>query len=155
MTEQTDVLLARESTLERLWGQLAPLVLPVVLLLIALYFVFDVRSNWLNSQRAAALTACQSNLKNIGTAMEMYSEDNSGRYPESLTSLTPKYLETVPECPFQDQGYKLSTGPQAPGNTSAFQEFYVVWCGGEAHGDTRVPTDYPRYDAISGLRQSY
>ena len=27
------------------------------------------------------LTACKSNLKNIATALEMYSTDNSGQYP--------------------------------------------------------------------------
>lgn len=45
------------------------------------------------------LTACKSNLKNIGTGLEMYSTDYGGRYPTSLAQLTPNYLKTLPQCP--------------------------------------------------------
>ena len=155
MAEPSEAPFAEESTLEKLWWRLGPLVVPLLLVIVALYFALDFRSNWLNAQRAAALTACQSHLKNIGGALERYAKDNSGHYPESLTSLTPDYLESLPLCPSQDLGYKLQTGPNAPGNTSKFEDYYVVWCGGEAHGDSHVFADYPRYDGVSGLRLSH
>jgi len=44
----------------------------------------------------SGLTAMKSNLKNIGTALEMYSSDHKGRYPEKLDYLTPDYLKTLP-----------------------------------------------------------
>lgn len=43
-------------------------------------------------------TGCKSNLKNLSTALEMYSTDHGGAYPQSLEELTPQYLETVPRC---------------------------------------------------------
>lgn len=45
------------------------------------------------------LTACKSNLKNFGTALEMYAADHSGRMPPSAALLTPNYLKTMPICP--------------------------------------------------------
>lgn len=42
---------------------------------------------------------CQSNMKNIGTALECYRQDNNDLYPPTLTKLTPKYLKTIPTCP--------------------------------------------------------
>ncbi len=49
--------------------------------------------------KSGSLTACKSNLKNIGIALEMYSTDWSGSYPKSMTQLTPNYLKTIPKCP--------------------------------------------------------
>jgi hypothetical protein len=42
------------------------------------------------------LTATKSNLKNMGTALEMYSTDHKGAYPATLDELTPNYLKTIP-----------------------------------------------------------
>lgn len=52
----------------------------------------------LNERAGSYLTFCNSNVKNIGTAFEMYATDWSGKYPTSLTQLTPNYLKTLPEC---------------------------------------------------------
>lgn len=63
---------------------------------------------------------CRSNLKTMGTAMEMYSTDNRGKYPTdpSLMPLTPNYLKTIPPCPWGSQRpYRVSMGPKAPINT--------------------------------------
>lgn len=43
-------------------------------------------------------TACLNNLKNVGTALEMYSTDAAGRYPGKLAQLVPNYLKTIPTC---------------------------------------------------------
>lgn len=64
-------------------------------------------------------TQCKTNMKNIGTAMEMYSTDFAGRYPRpdhpsryvgtaSLRELTPNYLKTIPSCPAGD-AYRIET----------------------------------------------
>lgn len=45
------------------------------------------------------LTRCTSNLRVIGTALEMYSTDWSGRYPLEQALLTPNYLKAIPTCP--------------------------------------------------------
>ncbi|MGV8120333.1 MAG: hypothetical protein AB2L14_11280 [Candidatus Xenobiia bacterium LiM19] len=44
----------------------------------------------------SGLTTIKSNLKNMGTALEMYSADHKGLYPEKLEQLTPGYLKTLP-----------------------------------------------------------
>jgi hypothetical protein len=60
------------------------------------------------------MTNCKSNLKNLGTAMEMYTTDWEGRYPSTLGQLTPNYLKTIPECQAVERmTYKFQTGPNA------------------------------------------
>lgn len=106
---------------------------------------------------------CYSNLKNIGTALEMYSADWSGKYPKSLYALTPNYLKQLPVCPIGGyMSYQMVTGPGVGYNKGGvvkdgtkrkpFQDYYLVWCEGQEHH--RVldsPVNYPQYDAISGL----
>ena len=71
------------------------------------------------------LTACKSNLKNIGTACEMYLT-NFGVYPESLSQLTPNYLRRLPECPRSGRmSYEYSHGSEP--------ETYAAFCAGTTH----------------------
>ncbi len=94
---------------------------------------------------AAEATACGSNLKNIATALEMWSSDNSGDYPEALDTLTPNYLRTVPVCPTQGArpyGYDLVRSQGAPSG-------YTVVCNGQQH--PHLPPDHPRYNSADGL----
>ena len=110
--------------------------------------------NYLRSNSRGQHQACRSNLKNIGTALEMYSADWSGRYPSNLNQLTPKYLKTIPECPAQGSDtYSLSyqTGPDAPFN-KGFQEYYYFDCHGLNHEANGYPENRPAYDGIEGLR---
>lgn len=80
---------------------------------------------------------CSSQLRNIGTALEMYYADHQ-RYPETLEALTPEYLGDLPTCPAPDSsgyGYSLE------------DELYVVICPGRNHSEK----DYPRYTSTEGL----
>jgi hypothetical protein len=102
--------------------------------------------------RSGTLTACKSNLKNLGTAMEMYSVDWSGRYPPTMELLTPNYLKTIPECPAASKvTYYLETGPEGRGNTEKFEDYYFFMCQGENHKSVDVPKDYPQYNGTEGL----
>jgi hypothetical protein len=93
------------------------------------------------------LTSCKANLKNIATALEMYSTDNAGCYPDSLESLTPQYLKALPSCPCvqrvtYSQGYRCHAKPDR----------FSVYCYGfnhEGHG-IHLP-NYPRYYNEQGL----
>ncbi|MFH0802456.1 MAG: prepilin-type N-terminal cleavage/methylation domain-containing protein [bacterium] len=105
--------------------------------------------NFMKARAQGQLTACQSNLKNIGTALEMYSTDNSGRYFTG-TALTPlqtgEYLKTIPTCPANAAtvayGYASSAGP----------DMFTVNCGGgAAHGGLAGGAGYPQYTASGGL----
>lgn len=101
------------------------------------------------------LTACKSNLKNLGTALEMYSTDWSGSYPPSLQHLTdsrsgfPAYLKVIPTCPTAEadtysQTYVRGTHPDR----------YAVYCGGDWHHRqvSEWPANWPGYDAWNGLQ---
>lgn len=44
-------------------------------------------------------TNCGSNLRHLGTCLEMYAVDNNGRFPPSLDRLVPRYLQLERRCP--------------------------------------------------------
>lgn len=95
-----------------------------------------------------ARRACESNLKNLATALEMYAVDNSGHYPTSFKELVPNYLAKVPNCPGSGTDTYTATfriGPAAPGNTEGRQEFYSFHCAGSHQGGS------PGYQSTQGL----
>lgn len=107
--------------------------------------------NFVRARGQGHLTACKSNLKNIGTACEMYSTDNSGRYPNTLSVLTDGsmggYLKSIPTCPAAGTNdvytstYKVTTNP----------DVFTVACGGSNHTAVDVPANNPAYDSVQGL----
>ncbi len=107
--------------------------------------------NFVRARAQGHLTACKSNLKNIGTALEMYSTDHSGRYPKDLSTLTTGnnggYLKTIPSCPAKGSAtysYKSTVNP----------DIFTVWCSGSQHTVLDVSENYPQYDSIKGLYEN-
>lgn len=103
--------------------------------------------------RLDAVRACQENLRQIGTAMEMYATHASGKYATSIDALVPEYLPSIPICPKAGQdtyspGFRM--GPDAPGNSRKLQDFYAVCCSGDHHQDVGLSFDSPSYDAAFG-----
>lgn len=95
------------------------------------------------------LEACRSNLKNIGTAMEMYSTDWSGKYPPKLDMLVPKYLSQIPVCPAAGfVTYRMEYGPNSPHNDRGFEDYYYLYCAGEFHEKAGVPVNQPGFDGM-------
>lgn len=90
------------------------------------------------------LTSCKSNLKNLATALEMYSEDHRGEYPVTLASLTPNYLKVVPNCPRAGRNTYSQT------YTSQAQAF-TMWCSGHHHANVGTPENFPQYTSRDGL----
>ena len=103
--------------------------------------------NFIRARAQGQFTACKSNLKNIGTAMEMYSTDASGRYPTNLAGLTPNYLKTIPTCASAGSDTYSSTGFTSKSNPDA----YTVVCMGGNHTAVDAQGDYPQYDSVQGL----
>lgn len=123
-----------------------------VLLSITLVLGAILGPNWIRARARGQLTACKSNLKNIGTALEMYSTDWSGKYPTSTSLLTPNYLKTIPECPGAgENSYRASFGPSAPYNPEGYEDYYFVECTGENHNAVSVSGNFPAYNGIQGL----
>lgn len=107
--------------------------------------------NRTRARSRGSLTACKSNLKNIGTALEMYSTDYAGKYPSSLEAVIPNYLKTIPECPSAGTvTYRASFGLNAPMN-KGYEDYYYVECYGENHTSVSVTGNYPAYNGIHGL----
>ncbi|MFA5504517.1 MAG: hypothetical protein WC314_04250 [Vulcanimicrobiota bacterium] len=114
--------------------------------------VSSLSTNFSKARDQGQLTACKSNLKNIGVAMEMYATDWSGRYPSTTALLTPNYLKTIPECPTAGRDIysaSLQTGPEASGNEEGFPDYYYFCCQGKNHPETAE--NYPSYNSITGL----
>ncbi|MBI3925249.1 MAG: hypothetical protein HY319_06885 [Armatimonadetes bacterium] len=89
------------------------------------------------------LRGCKSNLKNIGTALEMYGTDHEA-YPRTLAELTPDYLRFIPVCPAA--GSDTYSADYAAGNNS-----YRFHCKGTNHSETGTPADFPAYNSEEGL----
>lgn len=93
------------------------------------------------------LTACKSNLKNMGTACELYSTDNRGLYPRYPEQLIPKYLKAFPTCPSARRdtysaGFRSGVHPDT----------YTFFCQGGNHTDSGEPASkYPQYNSTQAL----
>ncbi len=112
--------------------------------------------NFIRARAQGQLTSCKSNLKNIGTACEMYATDNLGRYPEtgklgdaltkSDTNGQQPYMRKIPQCPSAGKdtysnAYKSKTNPDA----------YLVYCEGSNHTAAGCNQHYPAFNATVGL----
>lgn len=136
----------------------------VVIFMFILFLILA--PNFVRTNNGGPYTQCQSNLKNIGTALEMYSTDNLGRYPRTLSQLTPDYLKIIPTCAAAgidtySQGFESNNYPEEK------IDRYTVFCQGDYHQWTRayylyfipyrkrsglsVPRNYPQYNSTDGL----
>lgn len=104
--------------------------------------------NYVRSRAQGVVTACKTNLKNLATAMEMYGHDNLGRYPTTLSKITPAYLKIIPTCPSiaattYTNGYASSSSPDS----------YTVVCSGNNHTGVGYTANYPQYTSVQGLQE--
>ncbi len=106
--------------------------------------------NFAKAKSQGQLTACKSNLKNIGTALEMWSTDNNGNYPESMAPLAPDYLRYIPICPAAEADTYSATYRLIKSEKHGYT-YYEVYCKGHHHERAGVEADYPRYNGESGL----
>lgn len=92
------------------------------------------------------MTACKSNVKNVGTAMKMYATDNDQCFPSRLDDLMPKYLNAIPTCPSAGRvTYVSATYHKGKDNA------YTVVCEGHNHENVGLPASYPQYTSTQGL----
>jgi hypothetical protein len=102
--------------------------------------------NFFRARAAGELSPCKSNLKNIGTALEMYSTDNYGRYPVRLEMVTPNYIRVIPTCPYARKQSYVYVRRENP-------DVYTIYCSGRHHGKVIDAENYPQYDSIQGLME--
>jgi hypothetical protein len=92
------------------------------------------------------LTQCKSNLKNLATALEMWSVDHEEVYPTALGQLTPDYLVTIMQCPTHHKDTYTAT-------YKTTGKFFELKCEA-GHAEAGVPAGYPRYTSDKGLVES-
>jgi serine/threonine protein kinase len=125
---------------------------------ISLFFVmafFILVPNFISARSSGQLAACESNIKNIATALEMYGTDNKGAYPPSLEYLvkplpSASYMKTLPLCPACRLSYSYSVN-------NNIQNF-TIWCNGKgSHRYAGLPHNecYPQYTPERGLIVGY
>ena len=95
-----------------------------------------------------ARQACEGNLKNLGTAIEMYATDHQGQYPASIKEITPNYLRAVPKCPAYGKD-SYSTNYKRTVDPDNGATMFSVRCTGP-HKGTK-PSTGPVYDSVRGL----
>jgi len=117
-----------------------------------------------NFQRARGqgqFTQCQSNCKNIGTALEMYSTDNSGQYPDSLDKIKPDYLRIIPTCAaagkdtysksYESWNEEPKKGKKKKYSFGSAYHRFTFYCSGHNHKAVGAGPNYPQYNSTSGL----
>lgn len=132
-------------------GVLFVLVIPVMAILAAILI-----PSFLAARAQGQFTQCQSNCKNIGTALEMYSTDNKGEYPDNLEKLTPDYLKYIPTCASAGYDtYSKSYKSWAPDDTESGHSTascsYTFYCSGKNHKAVGLTGNYPQYNSRKGL----
>lgn len=125
--------------------------LMVVMLIIGLLVSVLIGINATRSRARAQYTGCVSNVRNISTAIQMYANENYGRYPTTLSSISEMvggraYMKTIPTCPSAGAdtytvGYTYSTNP----------DNFTVYCSGQYHKTLGKAPNHPQYDNIQGL----
>ena len=110
--------------------------------------------NFLKARAQGQLAACESNLKNIATALEMYATDFSGDYPHDLDTLTSNltaaggsYMKALPLCPSANVVYSFTY--------NAVPDNFTLQCGAaEAHtatGTVDGTGSWPQYTPGQGI----
>ena len=120
----------------------------VAIITITVLAVFALRLQYKRKRAGGDFNHCQSNLKSIGTELEMYSTDHNGKYPKKMVFLTPNYLVEIPACPSttSSKGYINSYRVSEKGIN------YSFYCAGLNHKFVGVPGNYPLYNSWNGLQ---
>lgn len=62
------------------------------------------------TEGCSRLNGCESNLKNLATALEMYATDNDGNYPPDIKFLKDQgYIRQQPVCPYSKREYSYKS----------------------------------------------
>ena len=111
--------------------------------------------NFIKAKSQGQLAACESNMKNIATALEMYATDHEGNYPHSLDSLTENsgeygaLMKNIPICPACQKPYIYSAVNAGKSST------FTLECGEmDVHKNTGQvgQGNFPKYTPENGLQ---
>ncbi|MEQ8221016.1 MAG: serine/threonine-protein kinase [Candidatus Eremiobacterota bacterium] len=135
------------------YGYNNPIVIAMAIILMCALPFFMAFSSANSGRKYGQLSACESNLKNLATALEMYATDNKGDYPPALEYLTHttgtmgSYMKTIPMCPSSrakvSYSYIRATNP----------DNFTLWCSQpDAHKYVNIENGWPQYTPGQGLK---
>ena len=95
-----------------------------------------------------SLRICSHNLRTLGKALNDYAAHSEGRYPYTLDTLVPLYIESIPHCPLKNDHsessqYSYLLNDQ---NTS-----FTIYCKGNMHKKAQIETDFPQFSSDYGF----
>jgi hypothetical protein len=132
--------------------KMSPLVSIILGLSLLILLWVIIAPNFLRESCGGQFTQCQSNCKNIGTALEMYSTDHQGHYPPNIPCLSPDYLKSIPTCARAGKDtYSQSYSVCIIGKKNTDLDAYTFFCSGHNHDDLGVSPNYPQYNSRNGL----
>lgn len=101
--------------------------------------------NFMQPRPSGRGNPCSSNLRNIGAALELYAQDNHGRFPRDMSQLTPTYLKAISSCPAA--GRVTYSYVESHGDRSVC----TVICEGNNHAGVGCPPNFPQYSSAKGV----
>lgn len=133
------VIQSKRAAPSRLSRQLTTILASLFCLCVALPITHCIKDH----QSKGMLDACSNNMKNMGSALELYSTDNYGRYPRNLSQISPAYLKDLPCCPAAGKftySYESTVVP----------DIYTLTCVGQNHRE-KLGEMNPSYSSMQGL----
>ncbi len=124
---------------------LVELIIAITIITLIIVIFFLPRQN--RARSSGQYTQCQSNCKNMGTALELYAKDHKGNFPEKLEMLVPDYLRAIPTCASSRTNKDYIFSYRCSPNHDA----YTFYCAGHNHKWVGVGKNYPQYNSREGL----
>ena len=105
--------------------------------------------NVVRSRARGQYTGCITNLKHLGTALQMYANDSAQRFPTTLTGLTPNFMKVIPTCPSTAGSFPYDSGYASASNPDA----YTLVCSSASgnHAGLGFGANFPQYTYNRGL----
>lgn len=136
---------------------LGGLLLGGAIVAIAYFFPSDFKILILKNHYAFE-ASCRNNLKRLGSALEKYSADTHGEFPEDLRQLSPRYITRIPRCiemdspraaAFYAKREGLYMGDYGYSRNSGCTN-YTLYCKTNIHGYDPEP-GFPQYSHREGF----
>ena len=124
---------------------LVELIIAITIITLIIVIFFFPRQN--RARAGGQYTQCQSNCKNLGTALELYAKDHKGHFPSTLEMLIPDYLRIIPSCAASG----TNTGYIKSYQCSSKLDAYTFYCTGHNHKWVGVGKNIPQYNSREGL----
>ena len=80
----------------------------MIVICIMCIIISIIMPSFMRARSMAQYTGCQSNLKSIATAVELYATESESRYPTSIDVLPPQFIGHLPTCPSCQLGYSYT-----------------------------------------------